>query len=64
MTKKNNKVRFAGITTYEEYEKLYFPVRTKKKDLLVNEPLNFGVNLAKHSIAIIKRELDKKFKSN
>lgn len=52
------------IATYEQYEKLYFPKRTKKKDLLVNEPINFGANLAKHSIEMIKRELDKKFKSS
>jgi|WetSurMetagenome_2_1015567.scaffolds.fasta_scaffold282160_2 hypothetical protein len=64
MRKETVKSDSSSITTYEQYEKVYFPKRTKKKDLLVNEPMNFGANLAKQSIEMIKRELDKKFKSS
>lgn len=64
MKKESIRSESSRITTYEQYEKVYFPKRTKKKELLVNEPMNFGANLARHSIDIIKRELDKKFKSN
>jgi hypothetical protein len=64
MSKESIKRESNRITTYEQYEKVYFPKRTKKKELLVNEPMNFGANLARHSIDMIRRELDKKFKGN
>lgn len=64
MSTKNKSQHENQITNYEEYEKQFFPERTKKKKLLINEPVNFGANLAKHSLELLRRELEKKITNN